>query len=79
MEDVFGNNDEEEIVKEKKEEVKRPISSPEEEIGSKPKVNKLGLPEASDKVWVKLSETNQTENYEIISLRDPLDPEKIRM
>ena len=77
FQDAFGLDYEEEVVKDKNE-VKRPISSPEEEIASKSKVNKLGLPEASDRVWVKLSETNETENYEVISLRDPLDPEKVR-
>ena len=77
--EVFETNTEEEQEKKKEGDFsKRPISSPEEENGNKTKINKLGLPEVTDKVWVKSSETNEIENFEIISLRDPLDPEKVR-
>ena len=57
--------------------VKRGAKSPAEEqqVVKQRKKNKLGLPEVKDRVWVKNSESDETNNYEVVKSKDPDNPQ----
>ena len=40
------------------------------------KINKLGLPEVKDRVWVRNSESEETKNYEVVKTEEPDNPQR---
>ena len=54
---------------------KRVANSPAEEVAKQGKRNKLGLPELKNRVWVRHSESEETNNYEVVKSKEPENPQ----
>ena len=44
-------------------------------MGKQRKINKLGLPEVTDRVWVRNSESEETKSYEVVKSKEPDNPQ----
>ena len=56
---------------------KRGANSPadDQQMGKQRKINKLGLPEVKDRVWVRNSESEETKSYEVVKSKEPDYPQ----